>query len=235
MRDERLLRIGRLGSLMYSPTTLKAIIISILALVMLGACNSSDTLQGEPVDFLYGEPATGLTNLERNKYLHSIEAFSFGIEDDPIDTANYLHRGLSYTMLEQYELAISDLSEFIRGQQEELATANVEEVPILEMLAADAFNIRGTAYSGLGQFDRAMADFDEAVRLFVLPSPYSNRGNVYYALGRFDRAILDYDEAIKLYPTFPGFYKNRALAHAQIGLSELAEKDFQSYLDLGSN
>ena len=83
---------------------------------------------------------------------------------------------------------------------------------------AFAYSNRGEAYWKKGEHDRAITDYDEAIKInpkFAMP--YNNRGVVYGAKGEFDRAILDYDTAIKLFPKLAGAYYNRGLAYAKKG------------------
>jgi tetratricopeptide (TPR) repeat protein len=61
------------------------------------------------------------------------------------------------------------------------------------------FNHRGTLWLGKKDYDRAIRDFDEAIRLdptFALA--FNHRGNAWEDKGDLDRAIRDYTEAIRL-------------------------------------
>ncbi len=63
----------------------------------------------------------------------------------------------------------------------------------------------------LGRFNDAVADFDQAVRLFpTYDEAYAQRALAYQALGKFDQAQADYDRAIELRPKDAGLYYNRA-------------------------
>jgi tetratricopeptide (TPR) repeat protein len=62
-----------------------------------------------------------------------------------------------------------------------------------------AFNNRGVARRLKGEYDVALQDYNEAIRLNpISASQYNNRGVIYRIKGDYDRAIADYDTAIKL-------------------------------------
>ena len=85
---------------------------------------------------------------------------------------------------------------------------------------AEAFNNRGIAYRLKGDLDRAVADYNQAIKLNgKLAAAFSNRGVVYDKKGDYDRAIQDYDQAIKLNPTADAYF-NRG--NAYLGKSQYA-------------
>jgi hypothetical protein len=69
---------------------------------------------------------------------------------------------------------------------------------------------RGAKSAMKGQFDRAIADFDEAIRLNPSADAFYNRGNAYAELGQHDRAIADFDKAIRLNPKSVAAIEKRA-------------------------
>jgi tetratricopeptide (TPR) repeat protein len=69
---------------------------------------------------------------------------------------------------------------------------------------------RGAKSAMKGQFDRAIADFDEAIRLSPSADAFYNRGNAYAELGQYDRAIADFDKAIRLNPKSMAAIEKRA-------------------------
>ena len=61
--------------------------------------------------------------------------------------------------------------------------------------------IAALAYADKQEYDRAIADYDEAIRLNPeVATAFNNRGNAYADKHLYDRAIADYDEAIRLNP-----------------------------------
>jgi tetratricopeptide (TPR) repeat protein len=72
----------------------------------------------------------------------------------------------------------------------------------------------GVGSLGKDDYDKAISDFTEAIRL----SPnyghaYNNRGNAYCGQRNFDKAISDYTEAIRLNPNNALAYYNRGVAY----------------------
>jgi tetratricopeptide (TPR) repeat protein len=69
-----------------------------------------------------------------------------------------------------------------------------------------------------GNFDRAIADCDEAIRLNPRDADaYVNRGNAQAARRDYDRAIADFDAAIRLNPALAMAYNNRGVARRNKG------------------
>ena len=108
-------------------------------------------------------------------------------------------------------------------------------------LSASAWNERGSAYfdqaeilgeKGLrdqaaAEFDRAVSDYGEAVRLAPKTAEvYFNRGNALLGKGEYPRAIADYNEAIRLNPAEAGYFRNRGKAHLESAQFDKAIRDF---------
>ena len=78
---------------------------------------------------------------------------------------------------------------------------------------ATAYRNRGLSYSDLGQYRRAIEDYDKAIELDPNDATaYYNRGLTYRRLGQYRRAIEDFDKAIELDPNFADVYHNRGLS-----------------------
>lgn len=83
------------------------------------------------------------------------------------------------------------------------------------------------SFSTLKQYERAISDLDEAIRLKPDDvTAYRVRGYVYHKLGQNERAIADYTEAIHLDPHYADTYHNRGLAYGNLEQHEQARADF---------
>ncbi len=72
----------------------------------------------------------------------------------------------------------------------------------------------GNAHYYLQQYDKAIADYTEALRLNPqYANAYYNRGNVYYVLKQYDKALADYDQALRLNPNHSDAQKWRQEAY----------------------
>ncbi len=105
-----------------------------------------------------------------------------------------------------------------------------------------AYVDRGNIYDYLGQYERAIQDFDRVIRLgaygatsFNSAVPYFNRGNTQKHLGEYKKAIQDYDAAIRIYPKEAKFYYNRGNAHRELNQHGKAIHDYDEAIRLNPN
>ena len=98
---------------------------------------------------------------------------------------------------------------------------------------AKAYYNRGIAYEKKGEYDRAIADYDTAIKLNPKnATAYNNRGIAYSKKGEYDRAIADYDTAIKLNPNYAMTYSNRGVAYDGKGQYDRAIADYDMAIKL---
>jgi len=90
------------------------------------------------------------------------------------------------------------------------------------------------AYRKLGQYQRAIEDFDKAIQLdpgyangFGI---YTERGYAYVELGQYQRAIQDFDMPIRLDPGWQYGYSNRGRSYGSLGQYQRAIQDFDKVI-----
>jgi tetratricopeptide (TPR) repeat protein len=108
------------------------------------------------------------------------------------------------------------------GASDDLAinacTALIQSGKVSTRNLAEAFISRGTAYGHKGQNDRALQEYDQAIRVAPgFAEAFFNRGYTHYLKGQNDRAIQDYDQAIRLKPDFALAFKYRGDAKLKKG------------------
>ena len=92
---------------------------------------------------------------------------------------------------------------------------------------------RGIEYDEKRDYDRAIADYNEVIRLDpIYAKAYCDRGNAWRNKGDLDRAIADYNEAIRLDPKDAGCYKNRGVANLYAGSLSRALADLNQASEL---
>ena len=95
---------------------------------------------------------------------------------------------------------------------------------------AAAHNNRGNAYDDQSEPARAIADYDEAIKLEPSASAYFNRGLAYRHRGEYERAIADYDKALEIDPVDVDSYNNRAEVYEAMGKLDDAIADYRKIL-----
>jgi tetratricopeptide (TPR) repeat protein len=94
---------------------------------------------------------------------------------------------------------------------------------------------RGIEYQVQGDSARAIADYNEAIRLDRQNAgAYFNRGRIYYLQKDYARAIADYTEAIRINPNDAVSYRDRGRAKALLGESTEGDADIAHACDLNS-
>lgn len=128
--------------------------------------------------------------------------------------------------------AVSDYEICVGGYGADAASAcdramSDERVRLRDL--ADSFVNRGQLHYAKHEFDKAIADFDRALRFdpsFALA--FGNRANAWSMKKEFKRAIADYTRAIQLDKDFPSAYTGRGLVLEELGDIAGARKDYQA-------
>jgi len=138
-------------------------------------------------------------------------------KSDQNQTEAHLDRGIAYCKKQQWDKAISELSE--------AAQFNSKEISI--------YNWRGSAYFAKGDLDKAIADFDYAIGLDpTAVNALFNRAGAYRAKGELDKALKGFNECLRLNPENAEAYKCRAATYHEKGNLDRAILDWSESLRL---
>ncbi|OYV95150.1 MAG: hypothetical protein B7Z73_02565 [Planctomycetia bacterium 21-64-5] len=110
--------------------------------------------------------------------------------------------------------------------QEATAALELREEPLAHLN-------RGTAYLAIGQPEKALADFNDAVRLDASDAMgWYNRGLAEAQLNDLEAALDDFRQALALRPEFSAAWLNRGVSYAVRDELALAEHDFDHVIQL---
>lgn len=112
-------------------------------------------------------------------------------------------------------------------------TALIQTKDLSPAELAAAHNARGVDYLRSSNYDLAIADFNEAIRIYPrLAKAYYNRGIVDRAKGDLDKAIAAFSDAIRLDPKYVLAFNNRGLVYDAKGDYDRAIADFDEAIRL---
>ena len=172
--------------------------------------------------------------------------YSQSIKLNPKNAKAYGYRGMLRWLETDYASAVTDLRQAIRlepksvlytmylGQahlamnQFDAAIANFNRVLALSPDNPEAFLNRSLARTGKGDYGRAIADCDLAIkhsRTSEATEAYNSRGNIHFHLGDWSNAIRDYDQALKLWPEYPQALFGRGAAKSRYGDVQSGQAD----------
>jgi tetratricopeptide (TPR) repeat protein len=132
--------------------------------------------------------------------------------------------------------AMADDASVCKQAKGDEAIAACSRLSALDPKNAFPYYNRGLAYYQKGDYNRAIADYDQAIRVdpnYALA--YNDRGLAYYQKGDYDRAIADYDQAIRLNPNYAVAYNNRGLVYYHKGDNDRAIADYEQAIRLNRN
>jgi tetratricopeptide (TPR) repeat protein len=105
----------------------------------------------------------------------------------------------------------------------------VKQKRVLSLL----YTNRGVEYEIMKEFDKAIADHDQAIKIDPKnPAPYNNRGNAYAGKQDWAHAVTDFDMAIKLNPKYAEAFFNRGMARRNHGDTPGSETDIAQAKEL---
>lgn len=125
--------------------------------------------------------------------------------------------------------------EYLEHGQIDLARKAIDRANEIEPRWGDGYPFvnRGVVLEAMGQTDKALAVYEETIRLFprqVLG--YNNRGLLRLRAGQPDLAIPDFDRAIEIDPEYAPAWTNRGTARFLQGRADAALSDLEKAVSL---
>jgi tetratricopeptide (TPR) repeat protein len=115
-------------------------------------------------------------------------------------------------------------------------TAAIQSGDLPEQRLAAAFNNRGLAYYRKKDYERAIQDYNQAIRLGLKdPDSFYHRGLIYVEKNDYNRAIQDFDEALKLNPGDVAILQKRGWVYEAQKDYDQAVKDYDRVIKLQPN
>jgi tetratricopeptide (TPR) repeat protein len=149
--------------------------------------NFTQTIKIKPNHF-YSYKLRGLSFYEKNEIDKSISDFTNAINLDPINTGFLNKINIKNLSIEDYEKIITGL--------------------------AETYSNRGNAFDEKGEYELAINDYTEAIKIYPnCAEAYNNRGFVYMnRKNDLNKAISDYEEALHINPLYEKAKNNKKLA-----------------------
>jgi len=168
--------------------------------------------------YIYAYNNLGLAYASKGSYDNAISAYTMAIDIgcQEYPEASY-NRGNAYAAKKDYDKAIADFSDAVRLQPNYTAAKNaLENAKKQPPSTAEGFYNRGFMYAINGDFDKAIADLTQAIKLNAnYADAYYNRGNIYLDKKDYDKAIADYEAALRIKPNNADTKKNLEVARAE--------------------
>ena len=168
---------------------------------------------------------------KKGLYDQAIDDFTRALAIDPKKINVLINRGIAWREKGDPDRAIADFSEALRqglvvGDVLKLESREPEAVRHWEQVAKARYQ-RGNAYVMKKEFDLALSDLNEAIRINPRDDrAWTMRGGLFLARGEAQRAINDFNEAIRLNPNDYYAVFQRGFAYHSI---EEADKAFEDY------
>jgi tetratricopeptide (TPR) repeat protein len=109
-----------------------------------------------------------------------------------------------------YEKIVNENRKRLDNNQNQEVITNLTTILAEKTDFADGYNLRGIALLNTNQPEKALADFNAAIKIDNTNYKFFyNRGNVYRQITQVQDALTDYEKAIELNPNIADLYTNK--------------------------
>ena len=120
-------------------------------------------------------------------------------------------------------------------QSYSMAWNRLKWIPFAERLKADALCDLGNAWSGKGNYEKAIHFYEAALKIDpATVSALIGLGDVYFEIGAYDKTVSLYDKVLLLSPTDRNSYYQRGRAYRRLRMYDKALKDFRRAIALAA-
>ena len=178
--------------------------------------------------FVVRHPDMFEDQLNRSELLQLIEAA------DDVRLLRALSMGSKGVIAERAQQRLTRLAQAIVGQDTEARGSLAGEEDATASSDPAFYLARSMRHFRRGNFDRAITDCDEAIRLEPgNAQAYGHRGQAWAAKGDIDRALADYEAAIRIDPNNPILLRDQGILWRRLGDLDRALATFDHAIRLG--
>jgi tetratricopeptide (TPR) repeat protein len=174
-----------------------------------------------------------------------------------VDPGDFYSKGEANYKAGKYEAAVTDLQQAVKlspdwddphyvlalslSELGKLQEAIEEFKQVVTLAIKDepkilAYYNMGNAYVDLGQYDKAIESYQQAIKLKSnLSKPHNNLGLAYAAAGRLADAVAEFKQAVQLRPEYAEAHYNLGVAFVQKGQKHDAEEQQRLLAKLNSD
>ena len=128
----------------------------------------------------------GVEFYKKEEYSKAIECFTKAIDQEPKQGVYYYFRATCYDYLDEKTYALRDINTAINNFSKKE-----------KLYYVDAFEFRGDIYNGFEEYDKAIADYTEGIKLDPKnPDFYFKRANLYFILKQYIKSEADYKSVL---------------------------------------
>lgn len=156
-----------------------------------------------------------LVNYYKKNYNLALDDCNKAIELSKDNVDAYNNKGMIYTNIKEYDIAINNYNISINILSEMIQN-NTQNDEMMTTVLSKTYNNRGIAYYYKKEYENAINDYTEAINLRDNEAyGYNSRGCVYVKIKKYSNAMSDYNEAIRLFKNNNVYLNNRVLLYVQ--------------------